>query len=305
MLTFGGHLEVFRRMLFRIIAVAGAIAMTVFCFKETTWEVLLAPSEWDFFSFRWMESALQVIGIDFRFEEYHVNLIATDLSSQFMTHITTAVYLGLLGASPYILYELFRFISPALYENERKYSVQVAGIIYVQFLLGVLMSYFVLKAIPQLSQALMADGLFVASLGNIASRRRCAGMIESRGGVFIPIIHRSASLGPNVTVGDGSFVAHNVVLTADVKVGRHACVFHGTVIGHDTTLGDYSHVYSLVSIGGGVRVGEGASVFPGAKVVPRVSIGDHATVGIGSTVIRDVDPDITVFGSPAERFRLV
>ena len=61
-----------------------------------------------------------------------------------MTHITTAVYLGLLGASPYILYELFRFISPALYENERRYSVQVAGIIYVLFMLGVLMSYFVL-----------------------------------------------------------------------------------------------------------------------------------------------------------------
>ena len=144
MLTFGGHLEVFRRMLFRIIAVAGAIAMIVFCFKETTWEVLLAPSEWNFCTYRWLESAMQAIGVDFRFEEYHVNLIATDLSSQFMTHITTAVYLGLLGASPYILYELFRFISPALYENERKYSVQVAGIIYVLFLLGVLMSYFVL-----------------------------------------------------------------------------------------------------------------------------------------------------------------
>ena len=48
MLTFGGHLEVFRRMLFRIIAVAGAIAMIVFCFKETTWALLLAPSEWSF-----------------------------------------------------------------------------------------------------------------------------------------------------------------------------------------------------------------------------------------------------------------
>jgi len=144
LLTFGGHLEVFRRMLFRIIAVAGVIAMIAFYFKETTWEVLLAPSEWNFCTYRWLESAMQAIGVDFRFEEYHVNLIATDLSSQFMTHITTAVYLGLLGASPYILYELFRFISPALYENERKYSVQVAGIIYVLFLLGVLMSYFVL-----------------------------------------------------------------------------------------------------------------------------------------------------------------
>ena len=131
-------------MLFRIIAVAGAVAMIVFCFKETTWEVLLAPSEWDFCTYRWLERMMQVVGIGFRFEEFHVNLIATDLSSQFMTHVTTAVYLGLLGASPFILYELFRFISPALYENERRYSVQVAGIIYVLFILGVLMSYFVL-----------------------------------------------------------------------------------------------------------------------------------------------------------------
>lgn len=144
LLTFGGHLEVFRQMLFRILGVAGLIAVVVFCFKDTTWNILMAPSEWDFCTYRWLETVMQAVGIDFHFEEFHVEMIATDLSSQFMTHITTAIYLGLLGASPYILYELFRFISPALYENERKYSVQVAGIIYVLFLLGVLMSYFVL-----------------------------------------------------------------------------------------------------------------------------------------------------------------
>ena len=81
---------------------------------------------------------------DFRFQPFHVDLIATDLSSQFMTHITTAVYLGLLGASPYILYELFRFISPALYENEKRYSVQTVVVIYLLFIVGVLISYFVL-----------------------------------------------------------------------------------------------------------------------------------------------------------------
>lgn len=131
-------------MLFRIFGVAGLIAIVVFCFKDITWSILMAPSEWDFCTYRLLETAMREIEIDFRFEEFHVDMIATDLSSQFMTHITTAVYLGLLGASPYILYELFRFISPALYENERKYSVQVAGIIYVLFILGVLMSYFVL-----------------------------------------------------------------------------------------------------------------------------------------------------------------
>ena len=144
LLTFGGHLEVFRQMLFRILGVAGVIAAVIFCFKDTTWKVLMAPSEWDFCTYSWLEWAMQTVGIDFHFDEFHVEMIATDLSSQFMTHITTSVYLGVLGASPYILYESFRFISPALYENERKYSVHVAGIIYMLFILGVLMSYFVL-----------------------------------------------------------------------------------------------------------------------------------------------------------------
>ena len=144
LMTTGGHLEVLRQMLFRILGVAGTIAVVIFCFKDTTWQLLLAPSEWDFCTYRWIESFLRFFGVDFHFNEFHVDMIATDLSSQFMTHITTAVYLGILGASPYILYELFRFISPALYENERRYSVQVAGIIYALFILGVLMSYFVL-----------------------------------------------------------------------------------------------------------------------------------------------------------------
>lgn len=144
-LTFGGHLEVLRKMLFRVLCVAGVFVVTVFCLKDTVWQILLAPSEWSFCTYRWVESVLQAIGMhDFRFEEFHVDLIATDLSSQFMTHITTACMIGLLLASPYVLYELFRFVSPALYENERKYSAFVVVIVYVQFLLGVLMTYYVL-----------------------------------------------------------------------------------------------------------------------------------------------------------------
>ena len=133
-----------RKMLFRILVVSGIIAVVVFCFKDYTWQILMAPSQWDFCTYRWIERMIQSMGFDFHFQPFKVNLIATDLSSQFMKHITTACYLGMLGASPYILFELFRFISPALYENERKYSVQVAIIIYILFIIGVLMSYFVL-----------------------------------------------------------------------------------------------------------------------------------------------------------------
>lgn len=148
------------------------------------------------------------------------------------------------------------------------------------------------------------NDVFITALGSISARRRCVAMVEERGAKFISVIHRSASIGPNVVVGDGSFVAHNVVLTADVKVGRHSCVFHGTVIGHDTVLEDFTHVYSLVSVGGGVRIAEGVSVFPGARIVPRIEIGAGSTVGIGSAVMRDVAPGITVFGVPAERLEM-
>ena len=144
LMTTGGHLEALRWMLFRILGVTSVIAIVIFCFKDITWKWLLAPSEWDFCTYQWLEQLMNAVGIDFHFKEFHVKMIATDLSSQFITHITTAIYLGLLGASPYILCELFRFISPALYENERHYSVQVTCIIYILFILGVLMSYFIL-----------------------------------------------------------------------------------------------------------------------------------------------------------------
>ncbi len=131
-------------MLFRIIAVVMVVAIAIFCFKEKTFELLMAPSQWDFVTYRYIERFLHRLGSNFTFTEYHINLIATELSSQFMTHITTALYLGLLCASPYILVELFRFITPALYENEKKYSVSVAVTMYVLFVIGVLMSYFIL-----------------------------------------------------------------------------------------------------------------------------------------------------------------
>ena len=143
-MTFGEHLEELRKMLFRILAFVSVFAIVIFCFKDWTFKMLMAPSQWDFITYRYIERFLHWLGSDFTFNEYHVNLIATELSSQFMTHVTAALLLGFLAASPYVLWELFRFITPALYENERRYSVRIAIIVYVLFVVGVLMSYFIL-----------------------------------------------------------------------------------------------------------------------------------------------------------------
>ena len=144
LLTFGGHLEVLRRMLFRILAVVIVLATIIFCFKKETFTIILAPHKSDFCTFNWIESIIQGLGFNFHFTEYNIPLINTELSAQFMTHITVSCILAFLLASPYILFELFRYISPALYESEKRVSYLVVSVIYFLFLLGLLMSYFIL-----------------------------------------------------------------------------------------------------------------------------------------------------------------
>ena len=143
-MTFGGHLDVLRKILIRILAVTLIFACLIFAFKDVTFSVLLSPSEPDFCTYRWLEDLIRTFKPEFSFGAFHIDLIATDLSSQFMTHITTSVYLGLFCSSPIILYELFKFFSPALLDNEKKYSVQIVCLIYLLFIIGIFMSYFVL-----------------------------------------------------------------------------------------------------------------------------------------------------------------
>lgn len=73
-----------------------------------------------------------------------VRLINTGLAQQFLLHVKTSAYVGLMLASPYIIYLLFRFVSPALYDKERRYAVQLVSSGYVMFVLGILLSYFLI-----------------------------------------------------------------------------------------------------------------------------------------------------------------
>lgn len=149
-MSLGDHLEALRQMLLRIAAVVLCLSGVIFCFKEQVFRLLLAPKEYDFITFRLIEQvAAWVAGLmgqseSFHFEPYHIDLISTELSAQFMMHVTSSVALGALLASPFILFELFKFISPALYANERRYSALVTLSSYLLFMVGVLMTYYVL-----------------------------------------------------------------------------------------------------------------------------------------------------------------
>lgn len=142
-LTFGGHLEVLRKMLFRILSVTVMLGGVVFYFKNETFSILLAPHNPDFVTFRWIEKLSQATGFTFDFGQQIIPLINTDLAAQFMTHISVSCMLAVLLASPYILVELFRFISPALYRQEKRYFAAFACAVFCLFFTGLLMSYFV------------------------------------------------------------------------------------------------------------------------------------------------------------------
>ncbi len=144
LLTFGGHLEILRKMFFRIIAVVVVIGITVFCFKDITFELLLGPTNNDFCFYKWVENVSSMFGWDFNFDKLSISLISTELSVQFMTHLTSSIYLALLLASPYMLFEIFGFVAPALYEREKRYAVIVVVLVYVLFLVGVLLSYYII-----------------------------------------------------------------------------------------------------------------------------------------------------------------
>ena len=144
LMTMGGHLEVLRKMLFRILFVTLAISIVVFIFRKQTFSIILAPRDSTFIFYRGVEWLLQLFGIDYHFQEFSIELISTDLSAQFILHISTSFYVALLLASPYILFELFRFISPALYDHEKRYTLPIVFVVYVLFAFGIMMTYYVL-----------------------------------------------------------------------------------------------------------------------------------------------------------------
>ena len=131
-MTFWDQLDVLRSSLIRIAVAVVLCGIVAFVMKDTLFTVVLAPRSSDFITYR-------LIGVD----AFSLHLMNTGLTEQFMIHIRTAMYAGFVVASPYILYELFRFVSPGLYQNERRYAVWIVGAAYVMFLVGTLVNYFI------------------------------------------------------------------------------------------------------------------------------------------------------------------
>ena len=146
-MSFLGHLEALRWHIFRSAVVVMTLAIVLFFFKEFLFDgVLLAPKNADFLTYRALCSLSHRVGLgeDLCITVLPFTLISTDLSAQFTTHMWVAFISGFVIAFPYIVWELWRFIKPALTSKERNYARGIVFYTSFLFLTGVLFGYYVI-----------------------------------------------------------------------------------------------------------------------------------------------------------------
>lgn len=128
--SFWEHLDDLRGSLIKIVVAIVLFSTLAFCFKDILFKIVLAPKDSSFFMYKLFGGG-----------DFTIRLMNIGLTEQFMIHLKTAFAFGVLMASPYIIYVLFDFIRPALYEKERQHSTGIVVSSYVMFMIGVAVNY--------------------------------------------------------------------------------------------------------------------------------------------------------------------
>lgn len=130
-MSFWDHLEALRGTLFRSVLSVGILTVLAMCFPRQVFSSVMWPTRPDFPLYR-------LPGVDFS-----MSLINIEISAQFFVYLKISVLCALVAAFPYIIYEVWKFIAPALYENEKKAVGKAFRLSSVLFYLGVAVGYFV------------------------------------------------------------------------------------------------------------------------------------------------------------------
>lgn len=139
----------------------------------------------------------------------------------------------------------------------------------------------------------------IIGIGSNAVRKKIVSLLALPDEVYTSVIHKSAVISSNSSIGVGTVVMPGAIINADAYIGNHVIINSGSVVEHDSTVMDYAHVSPCAALTGGVQIGEGAHVGTGASIIPQCKVESWATIGAGAVVVSDVDERTTVVGVPA------
>ncbi|MEI7597608.1 MAG: twin-arginine translocase subunit TatC [Bacteroidota bacterium] len=144
--TFWEHVDDLRKYLFRSVLAIVSLSIVAFFYKDFIFNTLiLSPSKIDFITYRALCKFGTFAHIDgLCFQPFKLTLVNIELGGQFRYHILISVITGIIVAFPFIAWQLWLFVKPALKESEMKYTRGLVFYISVLFLIGVLFGYFVI-----------------------------------------------------------------------------------------------------------------------------------------------------------------
>lgn len=145
-MSFLEHLEALRWHIIRSVLAIMVFSVVAFIEKDFIFNsIIFAPKNPQFFTNRLLAHIADLTGIQsLKINQHELQLISIAMSGQFMTHVWTSIVFGLIIASPYVIYQFWSFVKPALYENERKHASGAVLIMSGLFILGTLFGYYLI-----------------------------------------------------------------------------------------------------------------------------------------------------------------
>lgn len=145
--------------------------------------------------------------------------------------------------------------------------------------------------------------LLIMAVANPSLKKQLYDFYKPKHYNFKTLIHPSAVIGGNVSVGEGSIICPHVTVTTDISIGKLCTVNAHSSIGHDAKLGDFCTLSGHCDVTGFANLDDEVFMGSHALVIPNVKVGRGAVIGAGSVVISKVRPGITVFGNPAKKIK--
>ena len=150
-----------------------------------------------------------------------------------------------------------------------------------------------------------ADDAFLLSIGIPEVRRRVAESLQSRGGVFLTLIHPTAIVAPTASIGSGSIICPHAIVSDAARVGTFGLLNYHSSLGHDASAGDYAVLSPYAALGGCAHIGDDVFMGMHASVGPGKRIGARSKVSANSCALVDAPADSIIYGVPGRMGPLI